>query len=170
MSLPSIDFLYTLQFPRCKPRQDFKLKVIAARPKVNSKSHHDIAHLHPQSPNQCLYQVSTSYTLQFLRYSPDTILKSRSLQQSQCSNQGYTMTLHIYTPNQSPFYVSSSYTLPILRYSPDKIFPTAQTPNQMRWVKNHTCTACKGCQVKTKPLVRYQKTFKKVKRAQRWPL
>ena len=29
----------------------------------------------PTSPNQCLNQVLTSYTLQFLKYSPDKILK-----------------------------------------------------------------------------------------------
>ena len=29
----------------------------------------------PTPPNQCPYQISTSYTLQFLRYSPDRILK-----------------------------------------------------------------------------------------------
>ena len=28
----------------------------------------------PTTPNQCPYQVSTSYTLQFLRYRPDKIL------------------------------------------------------------------------------------------------
>ena len=31
--------------------------------------------LHTYTPNQCPYQVSTSYTLQFLRYSPDKIFK-----------------------------------------------------------------------------------------------
>ena len=29
----------------------------------------------PAFPSQCPYKVSTSYTLQFLRYSPDKILK-----------------------------------------------------------------------------------------------
>ena len=28
----------------------------------------------PTTPNQCLYQVSTSYTLRFPRYSPDKVL------------------------------------------------------------------------------------------------
>ena len=31
--------------------------------------------LHTYTPNQCPYQVSTSYTLQFPRYSPDKILE-----------------------------------------------------------------------------------------------
>ena len=29
--------------------------------------------LHTYTPNQCPYQVSTCYTLQFLRYSPDKL-------------------------------------------------------------------------------------------------
>ena len=49
------------------------------------------------------------------------IYRSRSLQQSQRSNQGHTMTLHTYTPNQCPYEVSTSYTLQFLRYSLDKI-------------------------------------------------
>ena len=31
--------------------------------------------LHTYTPNQCPYQVSTSYTLRFLRYSPDKLFK-----------------------------------------------------------------------------------------------
>ena len=30
--------------------------------------------LHTNTPSQCLYQLSTSYTLKFLRYSPEKIL------------------------------------------------------------------------------------------------
>ena len=30
--------------------------------------------LHTYTPNQCPYQISTSYTLRFLKYSPDKIL------------------------------------------------------------------------------------------------
>ena len=44
-----------------------------SRSKVKSRSQHDVAHLHP--PNQCPYQVSTSYTLRFPRYSPDKLLQ-----------------------------------------------------------------------------------------------
>ena len=54
--------------------------------------------LHTYTPNQCPYQVSTSYTLRFLRYSRTRFYGSRSLQQGQRSNQGHTMTLHTYAP------------------------------------------------------------------------
>ena len=59
---------YTLQFPRYSPDKIFKLKVTTARSKVKSRSHHDVAHLHPQPMS---YQISTSYTLRFPRHRPD---------------------------------------------------------------------------------------------------
>ena len=37
---------YTLQFPRYILNKVLKVKVITARPKVKSRSHHDVAHLH----------------------------------------------------------------------------------------------------------------------------
>ena len=46
-----------------------KVKVTTVISKVKSRSHHDIAHL------QLPYQVLTSYTLQFPRYSPEKMLK-----------------------------------------------------------------------------------------------
>ena len=46
--------------------------------------------LHTYNPNQCPYQVSTSYTLPFPRYSKLKVTAARS-------NQGHTMTLHTYT-------------------------------------------------------------------------
>ena len=49
----------------------------------------------PTPPNQYPYQVSTSYTLQFPRYSPDKILEVKVT--TARSNQGQTMTLHTYT-------------------------------------------------------------------------
>ena len=39
---------YTLRFLRYSPDKIFKLKVTTARSKVKSRSHHDVAHLHPQ--------------------------------------------------------------------------------------------------------------------------
>ena len=62
MSLPSIHFL-CLTFAEILPRQDFQTQGHSG--KVKSRPQHNIAHLHP--PNQCPYQVSSSYILQFLR-------------------------------------------------------------------------------------------------------
>ena len=39
---------YTLQFLRYSPDKIFKLKVTTARSSVKSRSHYDVAHLHPQ--------------------------------------------------------------------------------------------------------------------------
>ena len=50
----------------------------------------------------CQPNISTSYTLQFPRYSLDKILRSRSLWQDQRSNQGHTMTLHDPQPMSLP--------------------------------------------------------------------
>ena len=57
-----------------------KLMVTTARSKVKSRSHHDIAHLHPLTNVPTKYQLSTSYKTRFSN--------SRSLWQGQRSNQG----------------------------------------------------------------------------------
>ena len=54
-----------------KVQQDFKGHY--SKVKGQLVLHHDVAHLKP-STNQCPYQVSTSYTLQSLRYNLDKIL------------------------------------------------------------------------------------------------
>ena len=76
--------------------------------------------LHTYNPQQCSFQVSTSYTLRFGRYSPDKIFKLKVA--TARSNQGHTMTLCTYTPNVCPYQVSTFYNLWFLRYSPDKLF------------------------------------------------
>ena len=52
---------YTLRFPRYSPDKIFKLKVTTARSKVKSRSHHDVAHLHPLTNVPTKYQLSTLY-------------------------------------------------------------------------------------------------------------
>ena len=75
--------------------------------------------LHNYTPNQCPYQVSTSYTLRFPRYSPDKIFWSRSLRQGQILVRPRCCTPT--QPNQCPYHISTSYSLRFPRYSPDKI-------------------------------------------------
>ena len=94
-----------------QPGQDFQTQ--GHYGKVKSKLNHDVAHLPPPPPpppppHQFPYQVSTSYTLQFPRYSPGKIFKLKVT--TARSNQGHTMTLHTYThppppPNQFPYQV-----------------------------------------------------------------
>ena len=132
-----------------------------ARSKVKSRSHHDVAHLHPLTnvptkyqlptpqgfcdiartrfyrsrslqqgqikvklwcctntpPNQCHYHVSTSYTVQFPRYSQTRFYRSRSLRQGQIKVTPWRCTP---TP---PYHVWTSYTLQFPRYRPDKLLP-----------------------------------------------
>ena len=93
--------------------------------------------LHTYTPNQCPYQVSTSYTLWFLRYSPDKIFKLKvTTARSKVTPSHCTPT----PPNQCPYQVSTSYTLQILTYNPDKLFPAARPPDhypliRIPWVK-----------------------------------
>ena len=72
MTLPSINFLQ-VTVSKIYPRQDFigqgHYGKVKGQIKVTTKQ------CTPTPPNQCPYQVSTSYTLQFLRYSPDKIVK-----------------------------------------------------------------------------------------------
>ena len=84
----------------------------------------------PTTPSQCIYQVSNSYTLRFLRYIPDNILskdrpkgatrfyRSRSLRQGQRSNQGHITMLHTY--NSQPMYLPS---IKFLHFTVSEIYP-----------------------------------------------
>ena len=51
MSLPGYNF-YTLWFLKYSPDKIFQTQVTMARAKVKSRSHHDIAYLHPQPMSQ----------------------------------------------------------------------------------------------------------------------
>ena len=70
MSLPGINFL-NLMVAEMYPGQDIIGQ--GHYGKVKSRPHHDVAHL-----QQCSYQVSTSYTLLFLRYSLDKLFPATS--------------------------------------------------------------------------------------------
>ena len=94
-----------------------------ARSKVKSRSHYDIAHLHPLTNVPTKYQLPTPYG--FRNIAQTRFYRSRSLWQGQRSYQGHIMTLHTHTPNQCPYQVSTTYTLDFLRYRKDK--PTCQT-------------------------------------------
>ena len=70
MSLLSINFLH-LTVSEIQSGQDFIGQGHCG--KVKSRSHHDVAHLHPLANVSNNLQVSSSYTLQFLRYRPDKL-------------------------------------------------------------------------------------------------
>ena len=67
-----------------------------ARSKIKSRSHHDVAHLHPLTNVPIKYQLHTPYGSR--DRARETLYRSRSLRQGQRENQSYTMTLHTYTP------------------------------------------------------------------------
>ena len=78
-----------------------------ARSKVNSRSHHDVAHLLPQTNIPAEYQLPTCYS--FPDITGIRFYKSRSLRQDQRSNQYHMMMLHTYNPLTN---VRTKYQLP----------------------------------------------------------
>ena len=72
---------YTLWFPRHNPDKIFKLKVTMAKPKIKSRSHNDIAHLHPLTNVPTRYQLPTPHS--FPDITQTRLSNSRSLRQSQ---------------------------------------------------------------------------------------
>ena len=95
MYISSINFLHFTVFEIWPDK-------ISARANVKSRSHHDDAHQHH---SQYPYQISTSYSLWFLRISADKILTFKVTTAK--SNQGHTMTVHTYTPQ--PMSLSTHY-------------------------------------------------------------
>ena len=92
-----------------------------AKSKVKSKSHHNVAHLHPLTNVPTKYQHCTPYSSRDMART--RFYRSRSLQQGHSNGQTKIIPWHcsFTTPNQCPYQVSTSYTLRFLRYSPDKI-------------------------------------------------
>ena len=86
----------------------------------------------PTSSYQCPYQVSTSYTLQFLWYNPDMNLK---LKVNTATSKVKTRSDHEIAYLHPLTNVSNFYTLRFLRYSPDKIF---QTHGHYRKIKSRS--------------------------------
>ena len=72
-----------------------KVKVTTARSKFKSRSHHDGAHLQPQTNVPTKYKLPTPYA--FLDISRTRFYRSGSLWQAQRSHQGHTMMLYTYT-------------------------------------------------------------------------
>ena len=87
---------YTLQFLRYGPDKILYVNVTMTRSKVNSRSHHEIAHLHLLTNVGTKYQLTTPYGFQYIAQT--RFYRSKSLQQGQRSNQGHTMMMHTYTP------------------------------------------------------------------------
>ena len=106
--LYQVSTFYTLWILNCSPDNILKVKVTTARSKVNSRSHHDVAHLHLVTNVPTKYQLPIPYTLQDIAWK--ICSNSRLLWQGQRSNQGHAMPLHTYTPSQCPYQASTFYT------------------------------------------------------------
>ena len=100
MSLLSINFLH-LTVSEIYPRQDFIGQGHYGKVKgqINVRPRHCI----PTPPNQYPYQVSTSYTLWFPRYSPDKILQVKvTTARSKVKSRSRHDVAHIHTLTNVP--------------------------------------------------------------------
>ena len=90
--------------------------------------------LHTNIPNQCP-QVSTSYTLRFLRYSPDKILNFKvTTERYNRSNQDHNGVAHLHT---QPMSLSSFNFLHLMvsEIQPGQTFPAAHPSLWLPWEK-----------------------------------
>ena len=109
MSLLSINFLH-LTLSEIWPRQDFIRQGHYGKVKGQIKVTPWCCT--PTPPNQCLHQVSTSFTLRFLRYSPDKIFKlkvtmARSKVKSRSDHDVAHLHLLTNVPTKYPAYLDT---------------------------------------------------------------
>ena len=120
MSLPCVNLLHLTEFK--SPEKILKLMINTTRSKVKSRSHHDVAHLQPQSMS-----LPRIYLLHF------TVSEKKPGQDF--IGQGHygrvksqiKVTLQCCTPtplNKCPYKDTTSYTLRLQRYSPGQDFQT----------------------------------------------
>ena len=88
----------------------------------------------PTPPNQCPYQVTTSHTLWFPRYSRTRFSNSRSLRHGQRSNQGQTMMLHTYTSSPMSLLSINFLHVTVSEIQPGQTF-SCRPPVRTPWVK-----------------------------------
>ena len=102
--------------------------------------------LHTYTPNQCPYQVSTSYTLWLPRYSPDKIFKLKvTTARSKVKSRSDHDVAHLHPPIN----VSAKYQLPTpygcrdiarTRFSNSRSLRQGQRSNQGQTITLHTYT------------------------------
>ena len=72
-------------------------------PRSNQTPPKDLGHMISYTPNQCPYQVSISYSLRFLRYSPDKILQIKvTTARSKVKPRSHHDIAHLHPPTNVP--------------------------------------------------------------------
>ena len=95
MSLTSINIMH-LTISEIQPRKDFNGQGHKASSKVIPRSHHVDAHLHSQPMS---LRSINFYTLEFLRYSADRILKVKVIKaKSKVKSLSHHEVAHIHPP------------------------------------------------------------------------
>ena len=138
MSLPSINFLH-LTVSEIQPGQDFQTQGHYGKVKGQIKVRPWRCTTTP--PNQCPYQVSTSYTLRFPRYSPDKIFKLKvTTARSKVKSRSDHDVAHLHPLTNVP----TKYQLPTpygfwdtarTNYFPPPARTPARPPIRTPWVK-----------------------------------
>ena len=113
---------------------------------VKSRSDHDVAHLHPLTNVPTMYQLPTPYGFRDTAWT--RFYRSRSLRQSQWSNQGQTMTLHTYTSWPMSLPSINFLHLTVSEIHPGQTFSRSPPTHPDTMGENNTPTALKGCGVK----------------------
>ena len=90
-----------------------------ARSKVKSRSHHDVAHLHPLTNVTTKYQLPTPYGFRDIAWQNFIGQGHYGKVKGQIKFTPWRCTPT--PPNQCPYQVTTSYTLRFSKYSPDKI-------------------------------------------------
>ena len=124
-----VSISYTLQFLRYSLEKKLKIKVTKARSKVKSRSHFNVAHLHPPI-NVPILRFNLLHLI-VSEISPRQDFKGQG-DYSKVKGHVKVTPLHC-TPkhsNQYPYQISTSYMLWLPRYSPDKIFKVKVTLGQ----------------------------------------
>ena len=102
----------------------------------------------PTPPNQCPYQVSTSHTLRFPRYSPDKIFKLKvTTARSNPKSDHAVVHLHLLTNVSLPSINFLHLTVSEIQLRQTFSHHLSAHPDTMG--ENNTPTALKGCGVKT---------------------
>ena len=113
-------------------------------PRSNLTPPKDLGHMISYTPNQCPCQVSTSYTLQFLRYNPDKILQIKvTMARSKVKSRSHHDVAHPLTNVPTKYQLPTPYSFRDIartRFYRSRSLRQGQRSNQGHTMTLHTYT------------------------------
>ena len=134
MSLPSINFLERIVYEKL-PRTRFSNSRSLWQGQIKVTP----GYCTPKHLDQSPYQVSTSYTLRFLRHNPDKIFKLKVT--AVRANQGRTMMLHTYIPQPISLPSINFLHIMVSEIQPGQTFSCCLPTHPDAMGENNTCSA-----------------------------